>query len=73
LRAILAAKPAAEVLAKTHRNEYMEKLHEQSPQYDWKKTKGYPTPAHKAAIAQHGITVYHRKSFRLNEQLKIKI
>lgn len=62
---------AASILAKTHRDEYMKKLHLEFPDYDWKNNKGYPTPKHKAAIAKHGITDFHRKSFRLNEQLKI--
>ena len=62
---------AASILAKTHRDDFMEKLHLEFPDYDWKNNKGYPTPKHKAAIAKHGITDFHRKSFRLNEQLKI--
>lgn len=56
---------AASVLAKTHRDEYMMKLHDQFPQYNWDKNKGYPTPAHRKAIAKHGITPHHRKSFKL--------
>ncbi len=62
---------AASILAKTHRDDFMKKLHIEFPDYDWKNNKGYPTPKHKAAIAKHGITDFHRKSFRLNEQLKI--
>jgi len=62
---------AASILAKTHRDDFMKKLHLEFPDYDWKNNKGYPTPKHKAAIAKHGITDFHRKSFRLNEQLKI--
>lgn len=62
---------AASILAKTHRDEFIEKLHLEFPDYDWKNNKAYPTPKHKAAIAKHGITDFHRKSFRLNEQLKI--
>lgn len=62
---------AASILAKTHRDLFMLELHGQFPQYGWNENKGYPAPAHKAAIAEHGITPYHRKSFRLNEQLKI--
>ena len=64
---------AASILAKTHRDEYMEKLHKEFPDYDWKNNKGYPTKKHKAAIREIGITDYHRKSFRLAEQLKLKI
>jgi len=62
---------AASVLAKTHRDEYMEKLHRQFPNYDWKNNKGYPTQKHRNAIKEFGITIHHRKSFRLAEQLKI--
>lgn len=62
---------AASVLAKTHRDEYMEKIHNEFPVYDWIKNKGYPTQSHKRAITSHGISPYHRKSFRLSEQLKI--
>ncbi len=56
---------AASVLAKTHRDEYMEALHVQHPQYGWNKNAGYPTKAHREAIRIHGVTPYHRKSFRL--------
>lgn len=62
---------AASVLAKTHRDEYMEKVHSEFPDYDWKNNKGYPTPKHKEAIRLHGITPFHRKTFRMSEQLKI--
>lgn len=54
---------AASILAKTYRDEYMEKLHEQYPRYLWKKNKGYPTVEHREAIAIYGLTEYHRKSF----------
>lgn len=56
---------AASVLAKTYRDEYMLRLHEQYPQYHWDTNMGYPTKAHYEAIQQHGITPYHRKSFKL--------
>lgn len=62
---------AASILAKTYRDEYMENLHSEFPLYDWKNNKGYPTPKHKMAIREHGITIHHRKSFKLAEQLKI--
>ena len=63
---------AASVLAKTYRDEYMEKIYEEFPIYNWKKNKGYPTKEHRAAIEKHGITQYHRKSFKLlPDQLKI--
>ena len=56
---------AASILAKTYRDEFMEKIHEEFPMYDWKQNKGYPTVKHKGAIREHGITDYHRKSFKL--------
>ncbi len=65
---------AASVLAKTYRDDYMIKLHEEFPMYNWKKNKGYPTKEHRAAIRKYGITKYHRKSFRqLPEQLTLKL
>jgi ribonuclease HII len=63
---------AASVLAKTHRDEFMLNLDKEFPDYDWKNNKGYPTPKHKQAIAKHGISPYHRKSFNLNEQMKLR-
>ena len=63
---------AASILAKTHRDAYMEKIHQEHPEYNWKKNKGYPTKEHRAAIREFGITPYHRKSFRLlPEQLSL--
>ncbi len=62
---------AASILAKTFRDEYMLNLHNEYPHYGWDRNKGYPTKEHKAAIAKFGVTDYHRKSFRLNEQLKL--
>ena len=59
---------AASILAKTHRDEFMRRLAEEFPQYHWDKNKGYPTPDHRAAIAQHGITVHHRRTFTLLKQ-----
>ena len=56
---------AASVLAKTYRDAYMEKIHEEFPMYNWKQNKGYPTKEHRAAIIKYGITKYHRTSFRL--------
>lgn len=65
---------AASVLAKTHRDEYMAKIHEEFPMYNWKRNKGYPTKEHREAIKQYGLTKYHRKSFRqLPEQLTLDI
>lgn len=54
---------AASILAKTYRDEYMLKLHEQFPQYAWNNNKGYGTEAHRKALEQFGITPYHRKTF----------
>jgi ribonuclease HII len=63
---------AASVLAKTFRYEYMDKIHEEFPEYGWNKNKGYPTSTHRAAILKYGITPFHRKSFSLfDTQLKI--
>ena len=62
---------AASILAKTYRDEFMEKIHQEYPHYHWDQNKGYPTKSHKKAITIHGINQYHRKSFNLNEQLKI--
>lgn len=64
---------AASVLAKTYRDEYMAKIHEEFPQFDWKKNKGYPTKAHRIAIKEHGANKYHRHSFTLlsPEQLSL--
>lgn len=56
---------AASVLAKTYRDDYMVKLHEEFPQYAWDSNKGYGTAAHRKAIIEFGITDHHRKSFRL--------
>lgn len=64
---------AASVLAKTYRDDYMNKLHEEFPMYNWKQNKGYPTLQHREAIRKYGITKYHRKSFRmLPEQTEIE-
>jgi len=54
---------AASILAKTHRDEHMMRLHDEFPQYGWGKNKGYGTPAHLRGIAEFGISPYHRKSF----------
>ena len=65
---------AASVLAKTNRDAYMKKIHEEFPMYNWKQNKGYPTKEHRNAIRTYGITKYHRKTFRLlPEQLKLKL
>lgn len=56
---------AASILAKTFRDEYMERLAQEFPRYGWQSNKGYPTPQHREAIRQYGVTPYHRKSFDL--------
>lgn len=56
---------AASVLAKTYRDDYMLQLHREYPQYKWDENKGYPTAAHRQAIAAFGPTPYHRQTFRL--------
>lgn len=56
---------AASILAKTYRDKYMEKIGEEFPHYLWHKNKGYPTAEHRKAIAEYGISGYHRKSFTL--------
>ena len=62
---------AASVLAKTHRDEYMQGLHDEFPCYGWDHNAGYPTRNHRDALLKYGISPYHRKSFRLTEQLKL--
>ena len=63
---------AASILAKTHCDDLMESHSEQYPQYGWERNAGYPTKAHRQAIRDHGITPYHRKSFRLlPEQIEL--
>lgn len=69
-----AAIAAASVLAKTYRDEIMADLHHDFPYYNWKQNKGYPTAAHRSAIAEQGACIWHRQSFRLlpqGEQLKL--
>lgn len=56
---------AASILAKTHRDEFMEKIHVDYPMYGWNVNKGYPTKAHRAAIEAYGSSPWHRRSFRL--------
>lgn len=56
---------AASILAKTYRDDYMDKLAEEYPYYDWQTNKGYPTKAHREGIRLHGISPYHRKSYNL--------
>lgn len=56
---------AASILAKTYRDDYMSRLDEEYPMYDWKKNKGYPTRKHREAVRRYGTTPYHRMSFNL--------
>lgn len=64
---------AASVLAKTYRDDYMDRLHEEFPMYNWKSNKGYPTSHHRDAIKKYGTTQHHRMSFRLlPDQLEIE-
>jgi len=56
---------AASILAKTYRDDYMDQLAEEYPQYDWLSNKGYPTKKHREAVKKYGITPYHRKSFNI--------
>ena len=65
---------AASVLAKTYRDDFMNRIHEEFPMYNWKKNKGYPTQEHREAIRKYGTTKYHRMSFRLlPEQLELDL
>jgi len=56
---------AASILAKTYRDEFMESIHPEYPEYNWEKNKGYGTAQHRDALQEHGISPYHRRSFRL--------
>lgn len=63
---------AASILAKTYRDDYMDQLALEYPNYDWLSNKGYPTIKHRNAIIAHGLTIHHRKSFRVTDpQLKL--
>jgi len=63
---------AASILAKTWRDEYMQKIHYEFPEFNWKQNKGYPTLAHREALQKQGTSPYHRKSFRLlKDQLEL--
>ena len=56
---------AASVLAKTYRDDHMIALAAEYPQYHWEKNKGYPSLEHRKAIAEHGVSPYHRRSFKM--------
>lgn len=64
---------AASILAKTFRDDYMDTLHEQYPMYGWKANKGYPTRAHREAIAKYGPSPFHRKSYNLLGSLQLEL
>lgn len=65
---------AASILAKTYRDDFMAKIHQEYPEYGWNQNKGYPTAHHREAIRKLGPTPYHRKSFRLlPAQLKLSL
>ena len=69
---IYASIAAASILAKTHRDEYMEVLHQDHPVYGWNRNMGYPTRAHRKAVLEHGPTPFHRRSFRLlDDQMRL--
>lgn len=63
---------AASILAKTYRDDYMEKLSDEYPQYEWNVNKGYPTPLHKQIVLEQGRSPYHRNSFKLKNQLRLE-
>ena len=58
---------AASILAKTYRDDFMEKIASEFPQYDWASNKGYPTLKHREAVLQHGFSPYHRRSFKVSD------
>lgn len=62
---------AASILAKTHRDEFMETIHDEYPVYQWKRNKGYGTQKHIEAIIQYGRSPYHRQSFKISRQYKL--
>ncbi|MEA3503974.1 MAG: ribonuclease HII [Bacteroidota bacterium] len=64
---------AASILAKTYRDEFMEKIHNEFPEYNWKQNKGYATPLHKAISVEKGRTPYHRTTFNIQKQYKLKL
>ena len=64
---------AASILAKTHRDEYMERLDAECPGYGWGRNKGYPTAAHYEAIERLGVTQYHRRSFKLRKDPELEL
>lgn len=64
---------AASILAKTHRDEFMQSISHQHPEYGWEHNMGYPTPEHRKAIFNFGMTSWHRKTFHVSEQLELEL
>ncbi len=64
---------AASILAKTYRDDYMDMISQEFPTYGWERNKGYPTKEHRAAIREHGITPYHRKTFNLLPPIQLDL
>lgn len=64
---------AASILAKTHRDEFMQHLHMEYPVYGWNQNKGYPTAMHREAVLKHGLSPWHRLTFKIKEQLKLSL
>jgi ribonuclease HII len=64
---------AASILAKTYRDEYMEEIHHLYPEYKWDRNKGYPTEDHRKSVIKYGHCSFHRKTFHINEQLKLEL
>ncbi len=64
---------AASILAKTYRDEYMMTLHKKYPEYNWQQNKGYPSAWHRQKVLELGLTPYHRKTFKLKEDLQLKL
>ncbi|MBI9033776.1 MAG: ribonuclease HII [Bacteroidales bacterium] len=70
---IYASIAAASILAKTHRDEYMARIHKEFPDYGWNQNKGYPTPKHKQIVLAIGHSPYHRLTFKVQSQLKLEL
>jgi ribonuclease HII len=68
---LYASIAAASILAKTHRDEYMQKLHEEHPQYGWNQNKGYGTLYHRQQLKAHGMSPYHRKTFKWDKETAV--
>ncbi|WP_133586725.1 ribonuclease HII [Sphingobacterium yanglingense] len=65
---------AASILAKTYRDEFMDRIADEFPQYEWRSNKGYPTIVHRKAVLEHGPSIHHRRTFRVTDpQLKLEL